>query len=291
MLNRRVAVIGAAGQLGQDVAAAFRAAGDDVAALTRADLDITRDAALRSVLEALRSELIINAAAWADVEGCERDPARAHGVNALPVADLARTASVLGARLFQVSTDYVFDGEKGEAYVESDAVRPVSAYGNSKASGEFYALAHAADALVVRVSGLYGHHPCRSKGGLNFVERMLDLAREGGIVSVVTDERVSPTPTAAVARQLVALSRTPARGIVHVAAEGGCSWYEFAAAIFEEAGVDVSLQPASAADFPSVVRRPKNSVLASERLAELGLAPLPHWRTGLHEYFAARVPA
>lgn len=290
-MNRRVAVIGAAGQLGQDVAAAFRAAGDDVAALTRSDLDITRPADVRSVLEGLRPGLIINAAAWADVEGCERDSTRAHAMNALPVADLARTATALEARLIQVSTDYVFDGEKGAAYVESDAVRPVNAYGNSKASGEFYALAHAPDALVVRVSGIYGHHPCRSKGGRNFVERMLELAHERSAVSVVTDERVSPTPTAAVARQLVALSRTSARGIVHVAAGGDCSWYEFATAIFEEAGIDVVVRAVTAAEFPTVARRPRNSVLTSERLAELGLEPLPHWRAGLHEYFAARVPA
>lgn len=282
---RRVAIIGASGQLGTDCVAEFEAAGYDVQPLGHDQLEIADDSAVREVFGRLRPDVVVNTAAMHNVEACEADPAGAFRVNAIGVRNLARAASAQGFRLIHLSTDYVFDGAAREPYTESSLPSPVNVYGNSKLSGEHFVVSEGGDAVVVRTSGLYGRAECRAKqGGLNFVRRMLQLARERGMVQVVTDEFVTPTSTVDLARQLVALAESDLQGVVHATSQGQCSWYEFAAAIFELSGVEVDLRPAKSADFPAKVRRPAYSVLDNSRLRGANIDRMPPWRAALERY-------
>ncbi len=279
-----VAVIGANGQLGADIVFAFSAAGDTVAALTHAGIEISELESVKSALHAARPEVIVNTAAMHHVERCEQDPAKAYAVNALGARNLAQVANELDALLVQVSTDYVFDGCKRAPYEETDAPLPLNAYGSTKLAGEYFVRSLAARFQVLRTSGLYGKQPCRAKGGLNFVELMLKLAREKGRVRVVDDEFVTPTFTAELAEQVVALSRSDCNGVFHATAEGDCSWFEFAREIFSLAGTQVSLEAASAGEFPAKVPRPKYSVLENRALKDVALNRFRPWREGLRRY-------
>lgn len=181
----------------------------------------------------------------------------------MAVADWAQKAD---ATVAYISTDYVFDGKKASPYVETDVASPLNAYGISKLAGEHCTAAAVPKHFVLRVSAIYGHQPCRAKGGLNFVELMLKLARERDKLRVVDDEFVSPTPTVQIAQQLVALSRSNQYGLYHGTAEGSCSWYEFAREIFNVTGTQVRLEKADPGEFPAKVKRPKYSVLENSAL-------------------------
>ena len=207
-------------------------------------------------------------------------------MNGLGAKNLALAAKEIGAKLMHVSTDYVFDGEKRNPYEESDAPRPLNAYGNSKLSGEYFVRSTAPQHFVLRTSAIYGKRPCRAKGGLNFIELMLKLARERGEVKVVDDEFVSPTPTPEIARQMVALSRSDAYGLYHATAEGSCSWYAFAKEIFALTNTKVNLLIAGPNEFPIKVPRPKYSVLENAALKKQGLNVFQPWQQGLRAYFS-----
>ena len=254
--------------LGQAV---MSAAGDRAVGLTRADLDVTDAAA---VAEALSGATVINCAAYTDVDGAESDPESAHAVNERGAGNVAEAA----ARVVYVSTDYVFDGTKPSAYVESDPVNPLSAYGRSKLAGERATLTASPHSLVVRSSWLFG------PGGRNFVTTMLRLAEEQERVDVVDDQVGCPTFTGHLAEALVELAEGSGHGFLHVAGSGACSWHEFARAIFDRAGVETELRPCTTAQFPRPARRPANSALASDR----GAPELPAWQEGLDAYLAVR---
>lgn len=280
----RVAVLGGNGQLGEDVAAAFRQEGDQVTALTHQDVEIASKESVLQCLENVRPEIVINTAAFHHVEKCEAEPAQAFAANAVGARNVAQATRSIGAALLHISTDYVFDGLKNSPYTEQDAPMPLNVYGNSKLAGEYFARAENPRHFVVRVSGIYGSHPCRAKGNLNFVELMLKLSRERDELRVVNDEFVTPTPTAEVAKQLVVLSRTSDYGLYHATSEGGCSWYEFAQAIFELSGVKVKLEPARPGEFPAKVARPKYSVLENAALKRSSRNVFQHWKKGLEQY-------
>lgn len=280
----KIAVIGADGQLGRDVVAAYTASGDDVAQLTHSDVEISNPDSVSSCFNAIQPNLVVNTAAMHHVENCEKDPERAHAVNAIGARNLASSAKELGAILVHVSTDYVFDGAKNAPYEETDAPRPLNAYGNTKLSGEYYVRSIADRHFVVRTSAIYGKNPCRAKGGLNFVEIMLKLARERGEVKVVDSEFVSPTPTADLAQQIVALGRSEQYGLYHATSEGSCSWYEFAREIFDLTNTKVKLNIAGPNEFPAKVQRPKYSVLENAALKKHGLNRFRPWSDGLRSY-------
>lgn len=281
----KIAVIGADGQLGSDIVGACRAEGHDVVALTIAQLDISDALRVPQVLAAAAAGVIVNTAAMHQVEKCEADPARAFAVNALGARHLALAANALDARLVHVSTDYVFDGAKREPYLESDLPLPLNAYGNSKLAGELFVRAIAKSHYVLRVSGLYGVNPCLEKGGLNFVDLMLKLARERKEVRVVDDEILTPTATKAVARQLLhMLKQGAANGLYHATAEGQCSWYEFAAEIFRLSQSPIRLNKAAPGEFPAKVARPSYSVLENANLKQQGLNVMPPWTQSLAAY-------
>jgi dTDP-4-dehydrorhamnose reductase len=209
-------------------------------------------------------DLVLHAAAWTDVDGAESDPEGAARVN----VEGTRNVAGLGAPVVYYSTDYVFDGRKEEPYVEPDETNPLSAYGHTKLEGE----RQVRDGWIVRSSWLFGWT------GKNFVRTMLALGNERDEVSVVDDQRGSPTYVghlAAATREVLALPH----GVYHVAAGGDCTWADFAEAIFDEAGVACRVRRITSAEFPRPATRPAYSVLRSKR----GAPSLPHWRVGLRE--------
>jgi dTDP-4-dehydrorhamnose reductase len=287
----RVAVIGADGQLGTDLSQAFEQNGDDVHGLGHAEVEITSPESVEDALSKIGPDLVVNTAAFHQVEQCESQTAKAFAVNACGVRNLAVAVARLGAVIIHLSTDYVFDGSKGTPYLETDLPRPLNAYGTTKLAGEHFVSSASPRHFVVRTSALYGKHPCRAKGGLNFVELMRKLAKDDKEIKVVNNEFVTPTATLELAKQIVQLSRSDAFGLYHATAEGSCSWYEFAREIFELTGTGARLKVAGATDSPPKVRRPKYSVLENAALKSLGMNVFRNWRDGLKDYLTAPVSA
>jgi dTDP-4-dehydrorhamnose reductase len=283
----KVAVIGANGQLGVDVVEAFNRNRDEVLSLSHSDIELSNADSVSNQLRQLRPQFIVNTAAMHHVENCEKEPAKAFAVNGLGARNLASVAQDIDSAVLQVSTDYVFDGAKKAPYEESDAPMPLNVYGNTKLAGEYYVRSTARKHFVLRTSAVYGTNPCRAKGGLNFVELMLKLAKERGKVRVVDSEFISPTRTTEIAAQIVALSRSDAYGLYHGTAEGSCSWYEFAKEIFENTKTRVVLESAGPNEFPAKVARPTYSVLENRALKNQGLNVFNEWRLGLRDYLLA----
>lgn len=284
-----IAVIGANGQLGRDLMTAFSENGDTVRGLTHLDIEIADLNSTSRVLEEIHPQLVINTAAMHHVENCENEPEKAFAVNGLGARNLAIASKALDAALMHVSTDYVFDGAKGRPYVEDDAPRPLNVYGITKLAAEHFVRTTNDKHFVVRTSGLYGSSPCRAKGGLNFVELMLKLAKEREEVRVVDSETVTPTCTAELAQQMVRLGHSDCYGLYHATAEGSCSWYEFAREIFTLTDTTVRLEVAAPGAFPNKVARPKYSVLENQALKARGLNIFKPWQSALREYLGQRV--
>jgi dTDP-4-dehydrorhamnose reductase len=266
--RRRVLITGAGGQLGRALQQEF--VGDDLVALSHADWDVTHPPS-NSLLQG-DFDLVLHAAAWTNVDGAEADPQGAAAVNIVGTAN----AASLGVPLVVFSTDYVFDGQKREPYVESDGVNPLSAYGRTKLHGE---AAAGANAWIVRTSWLFG------PTGHNFVRTMLRLGAEREEVAVVDDQRGCPTyvgQLATAVRELVDMDRR--RGVWHLAAQGDCTWADFAEAVFSETGLDCRVRRVSTEELGRPAPRPPSAVLRSERA---GAPTLPHWREGLRDCLAA----
>lgn len=274
-MTMRILVTGAGGMLGSDVVAAARAAGHEPIGLARAELDVADPGALRAAVAASSPDVIVNCAAYTNVDGAESEQTRAFAINGEGAGNVART----GVRTVHVSTDYVFDGTKESPYVESDPVGPRSAYGRSKLEGERQVAAAGEHHAIVRTAWLFG------TGGPNFVETMLRLAAERGEVAVVTDQVGCPTFTGHLAEALVDLAGREAPGIHHVAGAGSCSWNVFAREIFRLAGVECAVADATSEQMARPAPRPSNSVLHSTRS---DTPYLPSWEDGLAAYLAAR---
>jgi dTDP-4-dehydrorhamnose reductase len=279
----RLLVTGAGGMLGRAVVDAATRLGHDVRAASRAELDVTDAEATRLALAAAGAHAVVNCAAYTDVDGAESDRARAEAVNALGAENVAAAAQRIGALIVHVSTDYVFDGSKREPWLESDAAGPLGVYGETKLAGERAVAAANPAHAIVRTAWLFG------AGGRNFVDTMLALGAQREEVSVVTDQVGCPTWTGHLAGALVELAERPAEtGIHHIAAAGSCSWNELALEVFERAGIDCRVLPATSAQFARPAARPAYSVLGSERPRPL---LLPRWQDGVAEYLATRVAA
>jgi dTDP-4-dehydrorhamnose reductase len=279
----RFLVTGSGGQLGRDV---LRALADrDVVGLTRTELDIADPASVANAFTTHAPDVVINTAAWTDVDGAEADEAGANAVNREGPANLAARCASGGATLIHISTDYVFDGTATVPYDEGAPLAPQSAYGRSKAAGEQAVLESGADSYVVRTAWLYG------AGGRNFVRTIATLARKGNgdqPVNVVDDQRGSPTWTYDVARGLAALvDDRPEQGIYHVTNAGETTWFGFARAIFAAVGADPQrVQPVTTSEFPRPAPRPAYSVLGDRRWRTAGLPALPPWQDALHAAIA-----
>ena len=282
----RVVVVGGNGQLGTDIASAFSDRGDEVVSLTHADIELSNLDSVRCRLGTTPVDLVVNTAAMHHVEKCEDQPDEAFAVNAIGARNLALVTRDLTAVLVHISTDYVFDGAKGEPYHEDDVPLPLNIYGTSKLAGEYVVRTLNPRHFVLRVSALYGRHPCRAKGGQNFVELMLKLGRERGRVRVVDSEFVSPTSTIDVARQVVALSGCDEFGLYHATGEGSCSWYEYAKEIYSLANLNAKVEVAGSSEFPAKVARPHYSVLENRALKRLGLNEFRPWQEALATYLS-----
>ncbi|MGA9048755.1 MAG: dTDP-4-dehydrorhamnose reductase [Dehalococcoidia bacterium] len=280
----RVAVTGANGQLGCDVCTAFSNSGHEVIPFDHDVLDITDFNLAKAKFEQTRPHLLVNTAAMHNVEACETMPLKAFEVNGIGARNLALLANELDFVLFHISTDYVFDGKKKTPYIETDYPLPINIYGNSKLCGENFIRSIAKKYFVFRVSGLYGTNPCRAKKGTNFIQMMLKLAKERKEVRVVDDEVLTPTFTEDISQQIVELSKVGHYGLYHVTAQGSCSWYTFAAKIFQLTGTQVNLLVADPNEFAGKVARPKYSVLENSKLKELNMDIMPHWEEGLRKY-------
>jgi len=273
-----ILVIGANGMLGHDLMELIKG---DVRGVDIDDIDITSINSVRRTLLTLRPTVIINAAAYTDVDGCESRPELAMNVNGEGVDNLAAVSEEIGAKLVQISTDYVFDGGKGSPYLEDDTVNPLSVYGESKLLGENHAR-RLADHLIVRTQWLYG------LSGKNFVETMLSLAEEKKELSVVDDQIGSPTWTVDLSIAVKSLLENGCRGTYHAANAGHCSWNEFARAVFAEAGLHIKVNPLTTKELGRAATRPLYSTLECARLfRDTGLRLQP-WRDALHNYMKVR---
>ncbi|MFC5910892.1 dTDP-4-dehydrorhamnose reductase [Streptacidiphilus monticola] len=266
--------------LGRDLLAVLAAAGAEATALTRAELDVTDAAAVKAAVAG--HDLVVNCAAWTDVDGAESAEDAAAAVNGTGVRHLAAACADSGARLLQVSTDYVLPGDAAEPYAESAATGPVNAYGRTKLLGE-QAVAELLPetGYTVRTAWLYGEH------GGNFVATMLKLAAQRETLSVVDDQQGQPTWTDALARQLhalglAALAGAAPAGVYHGTAAGRTTWFGLAREVFRLAGLDPErVRPTTTDAFPRPARRPAFSVLGHDRWAAAGLTQLPEWQQQL----------
>lgn len=277
----RYLVVGATGQLGRALVARL---GDDVVwSGGSAELDVRDADAVANVVRGARPDVVINAAAYNNVDRAETDVPDAFAVNAAGPLYLARAASAAEALIVHVSTDYVFDGRQSQPYVEDDCPRPLSVYGTSKLAGERLVIASGCPHLIVRTSGLFGGGGSRAKGGC-FVDRILERARAGEQLRVVSDQVFSPTYAPDLAVAVIALIGHGARGVFHVTNAGSCSWHGLAAATLALSGLDTPVAEIRARDLIAPARRPPHSILSKARYDELGLPVLRAWSAALEEY-------
>lgn len=265
--------------LGQDVVRAARFVNHEVAALDRDALDVTNERAVRRVIERERPAAVVNCAAYTAVDAAEEDYGGAERLNADAAGIVAAAAAEVGASVVYPSTDYVFDGTGDRPYVESDEPSPQTVYGKTKLAGEAACAQANPRHFLVRTSWLFG------TGGRNFVETMLEVGGRDGSVVVVRDQVGSPTWTGHLAAGIVRLLDTDGYGLHHLSAQGECSWYDFAVAIFEQAGVECSVLSTTTEEFARPAPRPAYSVLGTQWQDAIHL---PEWQVGLRGYLEDR---
>ena len=268
----KVLVSGSGGQLGLELADLLPRRGHEVVALSRTELDIADFRAVGLALEEHAPDVVVNAAAYTNVDGCEKETDLAYRVNALGPRNLAQLCEERGCDLVHVSTNYVFDGESKRPYEPFDPPNPISAYGRTKLAGEEYVRQLTNRWYVVRSAGVYGR-------GHNFVRSMLRVAADRDVLKVKEDEFISPTYALDLAEGIVGVIEGGLYGLYHLTNSGSCSWYEFAKEIFELAGVEVEVVPVPGSEYPLPAARPANGVLSA-----LGSPELRHWHEALEDY-------
>ena len=284
-------LLGPGGQLGHDFRRAHEEAGKpfDVLPLTRGELDLSAPGEVERVLGGWDFDAVVNCTGYHKTDEVEDNASLAFAVNAHAVRSMARACAAKGARLFHVSTDYVFGGDAARARPlrEDDPPAPVNVYGASKAMGEGLARLACEDAVILRVASLFGTAGASGKGG-NFVETMIRAGREKGSLRVVADQSMSPTATADVARVLLRmLAEGCAPGCYHVVNDGSATWFEFAREIVRLAGVGAAVTPCSSEEYPTRAARPRYSVLDNARVSA-AFGSMPPWQDALERYLRAR---
>jgi len=287
---KRVALFGAGGQLGVELKSEFSARGYEVTCFARATLDITDAAAVERSVAAVDPAVVLNAAAYNQVDVAEKEPLAAFQVNALAVRNLAVACRNTDAQLVHFSTDYVFDGRAGRAYREEDQTRPLGAYAVSKLAGELYAQAYLDTPLIIRTSGVFGPGGMETARG-NFVELMLRLAAQNNPIRVVEDHVASPTYAPALAARTADLVDRKMHGVYHIGGGTPISWFDWSRKIFAAAGLTPQLKPTNEREFRTAARRPKYSALSNSKMEALGIDPMPTLDEAIREYLAARATA
>ena len=280
-------MFGSSGQLGQELVTDLQARDYEVKGYERVALDITDAAVVECAVAGFDPAVVFNAAAYNQVDVAEREPAAAFQANALGVRNLALACRQADAKLVHFSTDYVFDGNLGRPYEETDATHPTGAYAVSKLAGELYAQAYLDSALVLRTSGVFGPQGLRTNRG-NFLEVMLRLAAGGQPIRVVQDHVASPTYAPWLADKSIDLVEKNQSGLFHLGGGTPISWFDYAALIFEKAGLKPELQPTDEREYRTAAKRPKFSALANKRLEATGIAPMRPLTDAIADYLARR---
>lgn len=286
MKNKKIAIIGANGQLGSDLQ---KALSDklpyNIYPLTHADIEITKQDNMVEVLDNIQPDVVINATAYNNVDESESNPQKALLVNSIANKYLAEYCKKKNSILVYISSDYVFgfDEKRNIPYIESDYPGPINTYGISKLAGEYFVLSICKKYFVIRTSGLFGIAGSSGKGG-NFITTMLQLAKVKKEISVVNDQIISPTYTRDLAKQIHYLIRTSAFGLYHATSEGQCSWYEFAKTIFRLTKTAVLIRSIPSSLYQSAAKRPSYSVLENHKLKKLGIHNMRNWKEGLYDY-------
>lgn len=284
-MDRRIVIAGACGQLGRALNQVLKERTDltvintgtrEPTAYCPIILDITNPVAVMNFIQEIKPEVIINCAAHTGVDLCESEQERAYRINALGPKNLAAAAAALDAKLFHISTDYVFDGEGNTPYTEDSPKNPQTVYGTTKLAGEEFVKSICENYCIIRTAWLYGE-------GKNFVKTMLSLAEKNSEIKVVNDQYGSPTSAMELARAIIYLLDNNGSGIYHGICEGTATWYDFAVEIFRLADRKVTVKPISTEEYPTPARRPKYSVLENNRLKEAGFV-MKSWKDALREY-------
>jgi dTDP-4-dehydrorhamnose reductase len=281
-MSKKIMLTGAGGMLAQDAVAILKP-GFEVISRREQELDICDAEAVRAAVCSLMPDVVVNCAAYTQVDICETEQEKAFAVNAAGVKHLALACRQAGSLLVHISTDYVFDGTKQTPYLETDVPHPLSVYGRSKHAGENHVAELLEQYIIIRSSWLYG------SSGNNFIATILRLAHKQKELQVVNDQRGSPTWTRDLSRAIKALIESNRRGIYHVSNQGSCTWYDYARAIVARAGLDVKVSPVTTAALKRPAPRPPNSVLDCSRfIRETGM-PLRPWEDALEEYLQAEL--
>lgn len=281
-----IIVIGSNGQLGSDLVKVLRQSpGNRVTGLTHADLDVTNFQEARAALSSLTPNVVLNTAAFHQVDKCEEQLDLTFTTNAFALKNLATVCKELDSVLVHFSTDYVFghDQNRKIPYRESDLPGPVNAYGVSKLAGEHFIQYIAEKYFIIRVAGLFGVTGSSGKGG-NFIETMLRIAREKGVVKVKDDEFTTPTSTSQVAANVRELIKTSHYGLYHMTSQGECSWHQFATEIFRQTATKVECIPVSSKEVVTFAKRPRYTVLDNAGLQRIGLDKMGSWQSALTKY-------
>jgi len=280
----RIAVIGSTGQLGSDLVNALaNSQRNDVLPLSHEHVEVCRQESVRNALVRARPQIIVNCAAFVRVDDCEDQVDTAFQINSLGALHVARACAEIDALCVYISTDYVFDGTKGTAYVENDLPCPINVYGASKLAGEYLVRQAAPRWLIARVASLFGKSGARGKGG-NFIEAILEKATKNESLHIVNDVWMSPTHTRDAADALAELLQVEYEGVIHLTNAGACTWYEFGKAALELVGLNVSIDPVRSTTYRTRARRPANSALASKTAQTILSRMLPTWEEALQNY-------
>ncbi|MGP6148705.1 dTDP-4-dehydrorhamnose reductase [Priestia flexa] len=277
-MTEKVLITGANGQLGKELVDLFTQKGFEVYGFGREDMDITNQAQVKEIIHRIQPNIVLHSAAHTKVDLAEAEPENAFAINSYGTRNVAVAAEQVGAKLVYVSTDYVFDGTGTEPYDEFAPTSPLGIYGKSKLAGEQFVRDLHSQFFIVRTSWVYGKH------GANFVKTMLKLGQDKKELSVVADQIGCPTYTLDLATTILELVQTEKYGVYHVSNSGQCSWYEFAKAIFEEAGMNVQVNPCTTEEFPRPAARPAYSVFKHQAL-EINNISIPRpWKSGLSHF-------
>ncbi len=289
-MSRKAVVVGGSGQLGVELVKTFRARGWEVTGFPRAALDISDRAEVERRMAEIEPSVIVNAAAYNQVDVAEKEPQAAFFANSLGVRNLALACRNIDAQMVHFSTDYVFDGAAGRPYTEEDTPRPLGAYAISKLAGEMCAQAYLDAPLIIRTSGVFGPQGLRTARG-NFIELMLRLAGTQPVIRVVEDHVASPTFAPALASRTVDLVERKCFGVFHAGGGTPISWFAFARLIFEVAGLRPELKPTNEREYRTAARRPRYSALSNAKMESEGVAPFPPLEETVRSYFEARKTA
>ena len=287
MERRRIVIFGCKGQLGVELAREFTERRCEVVGYDRSAVDITDRSAVEHALAGVDPAVVLNAAAYNQVDVAENEPQAAYLANALAVCNLAIGCRQVDARLVHFSTDYVFDGTAGRPYTEEDAPHPIGAYAVSKLAGELYAQAYLDQPLIIRTSGVFGPGGLRTARS-NFVELMLRLAANRQPIRVVEDHVASPTYAPALAARTADLVDRGLHGVFHVGGGTPISWFEYAKLIFRVAGVQPEIRATNEREYRTPARRPKYSALSNSKMERNGIEPMPSLEAAIRSYMSAR---